>query len=119
MNEILRLEIESQLSLDTDVLLIMLGSSHALGASPETPRDGKAILKNAKKALRSQICSSENVRRAYASTENSKVLLVSAVIDCIAGAVTGVSPITVAVLLVKEGIDELCGELWSNEPRSD
>ena len=39
--------------------------------------------------------------------------LVAAVIDVIAGAVTGVSPITVAVLLVKEGLGALCREIWT------
>ena len=115
MGSLVHREIESQLSLDTDLLLRILGASHAIGATPGTSRDGKAILDNAKRTLREQICADKTVRTAHEAAGNSKVLVVAAVIDCIAGAITGVSPITVSVLLVKEGLGTLCKEAWASE----
>ena len=115
MNDLVQREIESQLSLDTDLLLRMLGAAHALGATPGTSRDGKVILENARRTLRKRICTDPKVQAAHAGATNTKVQLVAAVIDCIAGAVTGVSPITVSVLLVKEGLETLCKEAWGNE----
>ena len=115
MDQLILREIESQLSVDTELLLRLLGSSQSMGATPATPQDGEVILENAKRTLREQICLAEGVKAAHATTGNSKVLLVAAIVDCIAGATTGVSPVTVAVLLVTEGIDTFCKDLWSDE----
>lgn len=114
MDQLVIREIESQLSMDADLLLRMLGASHAIGATPGTSRDGKAILDNARRTLRERICADETVFNAHKAAVNSRVLLVAAVLDCIAGVITGVSPITVSVLLVKEGLETLCKEAWSN-----
>ena len=114
MDQIVIREIESQLSLDTDLLLRMLGSSQSIGATPGTSRDGKVILENAKRTLRDRICVNENVRKTHDLSADSRVQLVAAILDCIAGVVVGVSPITVAVLLVKEGVSNLCKDLWKN-----
>jgi hypothetical protein len=43
MDQLLLREIESQLSLDTDLLLRMLGSERTLGTTPGTARDGKVL----------------------------------------------------------------------------
>ncbi len=114
MDSLILREIETQLAMDTDLLLRMLGAEQALGATPGTSRDGRVILENAKRKLRDQICADTKVHTVHKATENSRVLLVAAVLDCIAGAVTGVSPITIAVLLVKEGLETLCKEAWAN-----
>lgn len=115
MKEIILREIENQLSLDTDLLLRMLGAEQTLGATPGTIRDGKVILENAKRTLGKRVCGDAKVRSVYEATSNSRVLLVAAVLDCIAGAITGVSPITVSVLLVKEGLATVCKEAWAIE----
>lgn len=115
MDPLISREIESQLSLDTDLLLRMLGASHAIGATPGTSRDGRVILDNARRTLRARICSDKRVRSTHEAAGNTKVQLVAAILDCIGGTVTGVSPITVSVLLVKEGLEALCRETWSNE----
>lgn len=118
MDNLVLREIESQLSMDSELLLRMLGASHSLGATPGTIRDGKAILENAKRSFKQQVCADPKVQSTYRASGNSKVLLAAAVLDCIAGAVTGVSPITVAVLLVKEGLGSLCKDTWSNDKES-
>jgi len=114
MDKLLLREIESQLSMNTDLLLCMLGAEQALGATPGTIRDGRVILENAKRMLRDRICTDEKVRKLHRTSGDSKVLLVAAVLDCIAGAVTGVSPITVSVLLVKEGLETVCKKVWDS-----
>lgn len=115
MDKLVLREIEIQSSLETELLLRMLGASRSTGASPATARDGKAILANARRTLRQRICVDERVKAECAAAGNPKVLLAAAIVDCIAGAVTGVSPITVAVLLVREGLDSLCKDIWANE----
>jgi len=115
MDPLVLREIESQLSLDTKLLLQMLGESHSLGASVGTSRDGSKILENAKRVLAEDICINKGVRAVYSTAENSTVQLVAAVLDCIAGYVTGISPITVSVLIVKQGVGKLCAEAWRNE----
>jgi hypothetical protein len=41
-------------------------------------------------------------------TVKEKVLIIAAVADCIAGAVTGISPVTASALIVNYGIRKLC-----------
>lgn len=112
MDTLVDREIKSQLSLDTNLLLEILGSSSSHGATPGTSRDGRAILENAKRNLKSRICSDEAVRKAYSASDSSKFQLVAALVDCIVGFVHGVSPITVSVLLVREGVGSLCEGIW-------
>jgi hypothetical protein len=113
MDQLVIREIETQLSMDPELLLRMLASAHTIGATPGTSRDGNAILANVKRSFRDRICADESVRRVHKTAGSSKVQLVAAVIDCISGAVAGVSPITVAVLLVKEGLGTICKEAWT------
>ena len=115
MDDIVLREIESQLTVDTDLLLRMLGSSQSMGATPASSRDGKMILENAKRTLRETICADKSVKAIHATSANAKVQLAAAILDCIAGVVISVSPITVSVLLVKEGIDTLCKDAWLRE----
>jgi hypothetical protein len=114
MNSLIVREIENQLSLDSELLYRMLGASQSLGATPGTARDGKVMLANTQRNLRDRICADKNIERIYKAAQHSKVQLAAAVLDCIAGAVTGVSPITVAVLIVKEGVHLLCENAWKN-----
>jgi hypothetical protein len=114
MDSLVLREIENQLSLDTDLLLQMLGASQTIGATPGTRRDGKVIIDNIKRKLRERVCADARIRTTYDTTSKPTTQLVAAVLDCIAGAVTGISPITVSVLLVKEGLGKLCQEPWSS-----
>ena len=110
MKNLIQKEIEIQLSMDTDLLLRMIGSSSSVGSTPATHRDGAVILKNTKRILKERICSDETILSIYNAQEDSKSQLSTAIVDCIAEFVTGVSPITIAVLIVKDGLDSLCGE---------
>lgn len=113
-DEVLK-EIERQMELETDALLVLLASSGTLGASPGTPKDGDRIFRKIKDKVRERLCTDESVIAAYEGGSNSKVLLITAVVDCISGAVIGVSPVTASVLLVREGLDAFCVEVWTGE----
>lgn len=56
------------------------------------------------------ICSSPRVAVWRASAEKSPSMIVTALADLVAGLVIGVSPFTVAALIMKYGLDRLCGD---------
>lgn len=76
-------------------------------------RSAKRWLKVREDTLRQAICSSDRVRTLVHDSQD--VLLVTAVADLILSICTGVSPITVAALLVRRGISELCMLVWKDE----
>lgn len=59
--------------------------------------------------LRSKVCGS-NIAEVYRQNPAKwdNVMLIAAISDLVAGAITGVSPVTVAALIVKKGIEKLC-----------
>ncbi len=67
---------------------------------------GKRWLTANSKKLREVVCEAR-VTKAVLNGKDS-IVLVTAVADLIAGAFSGVSPFTVAALLVKFGLDRLC-----------
>lgn len=73
---------------------------------------GKRWVDNNKARLVQLICKNENIIKLYNKMEDpkgeKKILLVTAIADLIAGVCIGVSPVTVAALLTKEGINKLC-----------
>jgi dCTP deaminase len=106
-------EIEVKLNTNDSDLFAMLASEISKGIiEPDKQEErGKQIFENLRSALVERICYSENVKKYYSA--NDKVTLVAALIDCISGAVTGVSPVTFCVLLVKAGLDVLCQDCWN------
>lgn len=73
--------------------------------------NGRRWFQEQRTALAGRICSS-SARLALKTAAESpgKGALLVAVADMIAGTVTGISPFTVAALLVKLGLDRFCGE---------
>jgi len=61
--------------------------------------------------LKQKICKNEYVKLHMNSNKiEDRVILISAIIDLISSMCIGISPVTVAVLLVKEGINSLCSK---------
>ena len=61
--------------------------------------------------LRKSICGSDPYRAYIENPEGwDWVMIVTALADLIAGVVVGVSPLTVAALILKKGLDKLCAE---------
>ncbi|MDE3089664.1 MAG: hypothetical protein KGJ80_09835 [Chloroflexota bacterium] len=74
-------------------------------------------LQNKRAAITEKVCSDRTVRLLTSGAPKSQdqITLVTAIADLIASIVVGVSPITVAVLLVREGLKALCeGKSTSN-----
>ncbi|WP_375207701.1 hypothetical protein [Hyphococcus sp.] len=115
MDELTLREIESQLALDSELLFRMLGAQQGVGSSRGTNRDGKDVYENIKRSLRVRICTNRRVQTLCGDSATEKTTLVAAVLDCISGPIIGISPITVSVLLVKEGLNNLCADQWSDE----
>ena len=66
------------------------------------------LLEN-RERLRQIICDHDRVKSFMNSSRlEERVLLISAIVDLISSMCSGISPVTVAVLLVKEGLNSLC-----------
>lgn len=61
--------------------------------------------------LREAVCNSVAVRDLVNNSDSAQ--LATAIVDLIAGMCTGVSPMTVAYLLIKRQIKVLCSPLWA------
>lgn len=61
--------------------------------------------------LERAVCFEPAVRRMVENPSDNQVL-VAALLDLISSIVVGVSPVTVAVLLVKRGVHTLCRDSW-------
>lgn len=116
-----RATIEQLLRMDIEGVWVLLGQDiQGIAATPA--RKGQVVaaarswLQRRRKAFSDTLCCNESIRKLAGAPEQKRdrVLLVSAVADLIASLAIGVSPITVAVLLVREGIFSLCEEYWGD-----
>jgi len=108
--------IRTMLEMSLDDLYAEVGRDYASSQGQLLPKHpgqyvqiAKAWLSEQHEQLRVVICSSERIRQMLRESRGyDRVLLASAIVDLIAGIITGVAPATVAVLLVKEGVETLC-----------
>lgn len=70
---------------------------------------GRKWFADHKARLAEVVCSSPRVAAWRASAEKSPNMIFTALADLVAGLVIGVSPFTVAALIMKFGLDRLCG----------
>ena len=70
----------------------------------------KRWIESKKSALQNEICKSTTVRE---NLDSDIMVLTAAIADLIASICFGVSPLTVAYLLVKMGIEKLCYTIWN------
>lgn len=109
-------QIETLLERSVGALLVDLGRElrpPGLGMEPtsddENFRQGQSWIDRNRPALARRLCSTMVVRLWIQSKRvGDRVLLVAAIADLITSLLTGVAAVTVAVLLVKEGLDTLC-----------
>jgi hypothetical protein len=59
-----------------------------------------------------KVCSNFYIKEIYEKQEAGN--LASAIVDVIAGALTGIAPATVAYLLYRQGINLLCKSYWKS-----
>lgn len=111
-------EIETKLDWTTDQLETDIGRSASKAAIlPDYIMKGREIYTAVTDNLQDAICSDQDIISAYraTTTHEDKVLLISAIVDCISGYITGISPATVAVLLFKQGIGGYCKDRWEDK----
>ena len=93
-----------------------LSPSHAFPPSPDRlVQIGRTWLDKKREALAGSLCKDPKLR-ALAATDpktQENAALVAALADLVATAVAGVPAMTVAVLLVRRGLQELCANSWS------
>ena len=75
---------------------------------------GRSWFQSRLSTLTTSICANESLRKLWVEEDRQEtVVLVTAVADLISSIVTGVSPFTVALLLSRRGLGNICGE-WRN-----
>lgn len=110
-------DIKKKMDLPKDALFELLASDISKGAiKTDLVRRGREIFRNLKAVLQERICGSAEVWRAYSELQNDRALLVSALVDCVAGAIWGVAPTTFCVILVKVGLEAYCSKYWKRHP---
>ncbi len=111
--------IEQQLALGRDELLQRLGK-HLTPVSvlPRSPSELRAIalrwIEERRAQLQAAVCGSEEIRALSKSAQANerRVILATMIADTIAASIVGVPAITLAVLIVQEGVETLCGSDW-------
>lgn len=112
-------EILSTLSLTEEETFEKIGSEISSGQDAFPPdkqeliRTGKRWWTHNRERLLTSVCSSEVIKNI--SESGDELALVVAVLDLISGIMTGISPATVAVLIVKLGLGKVCESMWNND----
>ncbi|MBI1746125.1 MAG: hypothetical protein HYR55_06010 [Acidobacteria bacterium] len=116
MDKDVRVEIERKLAASREELILDLGQTVTKGAiRPDARRKGLEIYENLRGKLQAAICTNQQLRALHDTVgDGKKALLVAALADLVSGLVVGISPITVAVLMVKDGLEVYCRKLWEN-----
>lgn len=117
-------KITALLDLPEDELLFRIGRDIA-GTGARSERR-EALIEKAQTWLasrsedfRAAICPSNEVRSIMTMTseEDRQVQLVTAVSDILSTVLIGIPPFTIAVLLVRVGLDSLCQDFTTNAPK--
>jgi hypothetical protein len=112
-DEIVIAEIRSKLLLPDDELLAELGRSLGKGATfTDALKRGRQVFENLRHELRTKICSNAKVIHCYKATKSDEATLIAVIIDAIGGALHGIAPATVAVLVFRTGLGNYCGSGW-------
>lgn len=120
-----RKEIDRLMKLGADELYVLIGNRLiGLGAMPRPKKEvgkiGKLWLENRKSKLVDALCQNERIKALIAKGNEklkNRIVLVAVVADCLSAMITSVSPITVSVLLVREGLEALCEKHNSNDQK--
>lgn len=109
-------DIRAKLLLSDEDLLAEVGQSLGKGATfTDAIKRGRQVFENLKRELRETICSNSTVIGCYKGAKEDSVQAVAAIIDAIAGALHGIPPATIAILLYRAGLTKYCGAGWPTE----
>jgi hypothetical protein len=113
-------ELKAKLLLSDDTLLAEVGQSLGKGATAtDAIRRGRQVLENLKRELKDKVCSNSAIIASYRESDADAVRLVGAIVDVIAGALHGIPPATVAVLIYRAGLATYCGAGWPPTDTAD
>jgi hypothetical protein len=108
-------QIAAQDQLSEDDLMKLLGEQHGpklIGAAEANDHEkiaqGRSFWARKRSEIQGKICGAE-FRKTLANASVGRVALIVAVADALTGLYTGVSLVTISVLVVKEGLDDFCG----------
>lgn len=106
-------DIKAKLLLSDEDLLAEVGGSLGKGATfTDAIKRGRQVFENLKRELREKVCSNRKVIACYKGAKEDSVQAVAAIIDAIAGALHGIPPATIAILLYRSGLTKYCGTGW-------
>jgi hypothetical protein len=113
-------EISAKLLLPDDELFVEVGQSLGKGATfTDAKARGRQVVENLKRELRASVCSSPKIIACYNGSKTDAVQVVAAIIDVIAGALHGIPPATIAILLYRTGLTAYCGSHWPPGDETD
>lgn len=106
-------EIKAKLLLSDDDLLAEVGQSLGKGATfTDALKRGRQVFENLKRELKEKVCFNRKVIACYKGSKEDSVQAIAAIIDAIAGALHGIPPATIAILLYRTGLTKYCGTGW-------
>ena len=109
-------DIKAKLLLSDEDLFAEVGQSLGKGATfTDAIKRGRQVFENLKRELREKVCSNSKVISCYKGSKEDSVQAVAAIIDAIAGALHGIPPATIAILLYRTGLGKYCGTGWPPE----
>ncbi len=112
-------DIKAKLLLSDEDLFAEVGASLGKGATfTDAIKRGRQVFENLKRELREKVCSNSKVIACYKGSKEDSVQAVAAIIDAIAGALHGIPPATIAILLYRSGLTKYCGTGWPPEAGS-
>ena len=111
-------ELESKLRCSDGELYEELGLAVARGAVVGDPQErGRRLLEGLRSQLQDAVCKRASIRLLYEKRADQLFLLaavVDAVVVVISAASLPMSPATVAVLVLRAGLAELCSTCWES-----
>lgn len=106
-------EVENALTKSDEELFTQLGSLPMKGAAGSDPTQrGREIYGNIKRKLGGYVCAAPNVKEIHSASGSSEAKIVAAVTDIILAHVAGISAVSVAVLMFREGLGVICADHW-------
>jgi hypothetical protein len=106
-------EIRAKLLLSDDDLIAEVGQSLGKGATfTDALKRGRQVVDNLRRELRTNVCSNRKVIECFQVSESDEVAAVAAIVDAISGALHGIPPAAIAVLLLRTGLKKYCGLKW-------
>jgi len=113
-------EIKNLYALSEKEILIIIGNDLLTEESRFSPPSAQEAIERAiewleenYESLQEAICRNGTIRKYY--NDNEDIILAAAIADLISAICLSVSPFSVAVLVAKKGIGELCKYSWESK----